>query len=143
VIAGLERLTARLPGTVGSAVADGHALREELEQVLGPRGVLLHPPYSRPAPRHGRALLTPLDFVCTGLFNVLELPATAVPMGFSPAGLPLSVQVIARRGHDHVTLAVAAALEQEFGGWQRARPTGRLPARSLGPDSPVEPGGLG
>lgn len=135
VIAGLEELTARLPATVDAAVADGKALQAELEQVLGPRGVLLHPPYSRPAPRHWRPMLTPFDFVCTGLFNVLELPSTVVPTGFSDAGLPLAVQVIARRGHDHLTVAVAAALEQDLGGWQRARPSWRLPARFVGPDS--------
>ncbi len=135
VIAGLEELTARLPATVDAAVADGRALQAELEQVLGPRGVLLHPPYSRPAPRHYRPLLTPFDFVCTGLFNVLELPSTVVPTGFSRAGLPLSVQVIGRRGDDHLTIAVAAALEQDFGGWRRAQPSWRVPARFVGPDS--------
>lgn len=137
VIAGLEELTARLPSTVDAAVADGRALQAELEQVLGPRGVLLHPPYSRPAPRHRAPMLTPLDFVCTGLFNVLELPSTVVPTGFSQAGLPLAVQVIGRRGHDHLTVAVAAALEQDFGGWRRARPSWRLPPRFVGPDSLV------
>jgi fatty acid amide hydrolase 2 len=137
VIAGLEELTARLPATVDAAVADGRALQAELEAALGPRGVLLHPPYSRPAPRHWRPMLTPFDFVCTGLFNVLELPSTVVPMGFSREGLPLSVQVIGRRGHDHLTVAVAAALEQDFGGWRRARPSWRLPERFIGPDSPL------
>lgn len=124
-IVGLEQLAALMPGQVDRAVADGKALQAELEEVLGPRGVMLHPPYSRPAPRHGGPMLTPLDFVCTGLFNVLEFPATVVPLGFSD-GLPLAVQIIARRGHDHLTIAVAGALEQEFGGWQRANPTGRL-----------------
>lgn len=85
--------------------------------------LLLFPSYSRPAPRHGAALFTPFDFVCTGLFNVLEFPATAVPVGFSREGLPLSVQVIARRGNDHVAVAVAGALERAFGGWRRAEPT--------------------
>lgn len=139
VIAGLEELTARLPGTVATAVADGRALQAELEQTLGPRGVILHPPYSRPAPRHGRPMLTPLDFVCTGLFNVLEFPSTVVPTGFSPQGLPRSVQVIARRGHDHLTLAVASALEEDLGGWQRAQPSWRIPERFLGPDTAARP----
>ena len=137
LVAGLEELLDRLPSTVDHAVAEGHALRTELEELLGPRGVMLHPPYSRPAPRHYRAMLTPLDFVCTGLFNVLELPSTVVPLGFSGRGLPLSVQVIARRGHDHLTIAVAGALEQELGGWQRAQPSWRLPDRYVGPCSPL------
>jgi fatty acid amide hydrolase 2 len=135
IIAGLEQLTAKIPSSVEAAVAEGRALQAELEQTLGPRGVLLHPPYSRPAPRHYRPWLTPFDFVCTGLFNVLELPATVVPTGFSEAGLPLAVQVIGGRGHDHLTLAVASALEEDLGGWQRARPSWQLPARFVGPDS--------
>ncbi len=137
VIAGLEQLTARLPSTVDKAIAEGHALRDELERVLGPRGVILHPPYSRPAPRHRGPILTPFDFVCTGLFNVLELPSTVVPTGFSNAGLPRAVQVIGARGHDHLTVAVASALETDFGGWQRARPGWTLPERFIGPDSPL------
>ena len=131
IIVGLEQLAARMPSRVEQAIADGKALQAELEAVLGPRGVMLHPPYSRPAPRHFGPMLTPFDFVCTGLFNVLEFPATVVPMG-SAAGLPLSVQVIGRRGNDHVTLAVAGALEQDFGGWRRANPTWRLPQTHLG-----------
>jgi fatty acid amide hydrolase 2 len=132
-IVGLEQLASRLPGQLDKAVAEGKALQAELEHTLGPGGVMLHPPYSRPAPRHYRPLFTPLDFVCTGLFNVLELPSTVVPMGFDAEGIPLSVQVIGRRGNDHLTIAVARALEQDFGGWQRANPSWRLdPARVAG-----------
>jgi fatty acid amide hydrolase 2 len=126
-IVGLERLAARMPGQIEQAIAEGKALQAELEALLGANGVLLHPPYSRPAPRHYGPMLTPLDFVCTGLFNVLEFPATVVPMGFSDVGLPLSVQVIGRRGNDHLTIAVAGALEHERGGWRRADPSWRLP----------------
>lgn len=135
VITALEQLLDRVPSRVDEAIADGKALQAQLEQTLGPRGVLLHPPYSRPAPKHKRPLLTPFDFVCTGLFNVLEMPSTVVPMGFNTHGLPLSVQVIGGRGHDHLTVAVASALEQDFGGWRRAHPSWPLPASFIGPDS--------
>jgi fatty acid amide hydrolase 2 len=103
-------------------VAQGRKLQRELEELLGPRGVLLHPPYSRPAPRHHTPLLTPFDFACTAIFNVLELPVTQVPLGLERRGLPVGVQVVARRGADHLTLAVAAALEEDLGGWVRADP---------------------
>lgn len=126
-IVGLERLAARMPGQLARAVADGKALQAELESILGARGVMLHPPYSRPAPRHYLPMLRPLDFVCTGLFNVLELPATVVPTGTAQSGLPLAVQVIGRRGNDHLTVAVAGVLERELGGWHRADPSWRLP----------------
>lgn len=122
LVVALEVLTAPLAGRKQQFVAAGKALQAELEALLGDRGVLLFPSYTRPAPRHGAALLTPFDFVCTGLFNVLEFPATAVPLGFTADGLPLSVQVIARRGNDHLSIAVAAALERALGGWRRADP---------------------
>ena len=126
-IIALEELTERFAATTQKAVEEGRALQAELESLLGPRGVLLHPPYSRPAPRHYSPMATPLDFVCTGLFNVLEFPSTVVPTGFDRDGLPTAVQVIGRRGSDHLTVAVASALEQELGGWQRATPRGRAP----------------
>jgi fatty acid amide hydrolase 2 len=91
-----------------------------MEEVLGPRGVFLHPPYSRPAPRHFRPLLTPFDAVCTALFSVTGLPGTVVPVGFDPHPLPVSVQILGRRGADRLTLAVGRALEQSFGGWTPA-----------------------
>lgn len=122
LVAAVEVLSGPLSGAKDRMVRAGKALQAELEAALGDRGVLLFPVYSRPAPRHGAALLTPLDFVCTGIFNVLEFPATAVPVGFTPEGLPMSVQVVARRGNDRLTVAVAAALERAFGGWRRAPP---------------------
>lgn len=131
VIVGFEQLANLLPAKIEASVAEGVALQAELEDVLGPRGVLLHPPYSRAAPRHYSPMLTPFDFVCTGLFNVLEFPSTVVPMGFDDDGLPLSVQVIGGRGNDHLTVAVAGALEDDFGGWRRANPTWRLPTHAL------------
>jgi len=112
--------TIRLP--TARFIEQGRRLQAELEECLGPCGVLLHPPYTRPAPRHHRPLLTPFDFACTAIFNVLELPVTEVPLGLEHRGLPVGVQVAARRGADHLTLAVAAALEQDLGGWIRAEP---------------------
>lgn len=127
LVVALEILTAPFGGQKERLVAAGKALQAELEQLLGDRGVLLFPSYSRPAPRHGMPLLTPFDFVCTGLFNVLEFPATAVPVGFTADGLPVSIQVVARRGNDHLTVAVAQALERAFGGWRRADPPRAAP----------------
>jgi fatty acid amide hydrolase 2 len=52
-----------------------------------------------------------------GLFNVLQMPVTQVPLGLSRTGLPVGVQVISRRGHDHLTIAAALELERALGGW--------------------------
>lgn len=119
----LETIVKRVPGGVGPFVKKGLKLQADLEAELGENGVLLYPPCTRPAPKHGGLLLTPIDFVCTAIFNVLEFPSTQVPIGFDAGTLPVGVQVVARRGNDHLTIAVAGALEEEFGGWVRAEPT--------------------
>jgi fatty acid amide hydrolase 2 len=112
----------KLPMNFARLVAEGRALQAEIEAAIGPHGVLLHPPYSRPAPYHRDSWRTPLDAACTAIFNVLELPVTVVPMGLGKGRLPLAVQVVGARGADAVTLAAAAALEDTFGGWVRAEP---------------------
>ena len=80
IVVALEKLSNNFSGRKHELVAVGKLLQSELEEILGPRGVLLFPPYSRPAPRHDMPLLTPFDFVCTGLFNVLEFPSTTLPV---------------------------------------------------------------
>jgi fatty acid amide hydrolase 2 len=121
VLAAADTLTAKLPASFTRKFLEhGKALRSELEEALGPNGVLLHPPYSRPAPRHRDAWRTPFDAACTAVFNVMESPVTVVPTGLSARGLPLAVQVVGLPGRDHVTIAVASALEEAFGGWKRA-----------------------
>lgn len=92
-------------------------LEHEMRTLLGDDGVLLFPSYTRPAPRHGEPLLTPIDWVHTALFNTLKLPVTQVPLGLDPTGLPLGVQVVAPRDCDHLSIAVAQWLEDAMGGW--------------------------
>lgn len=94
-----------------------HTLRAELIDLLGD-GVLLYPPYTRPAPKHGAPLLRPFDWVYTAIFNAMGFPVTQVPLGLSREGLPLGVQVVARPGNDHVTIRVAEELERHgVAGW--------------------------
>ena len=80
-------------------------------------GVMLYPSYAEAAPRHVTPLFPPTRWAYTAILNVLELPVTQVPLGLSRSGLPLGVQVAATPGRDHVTIAVAIALERAFGGW--------------------------
>jgi amidase len=49
--------------------------------------------------------------------NAMSLPAAAVPVGRTPDGLPIGVQVIGRRYREMEVLAVAKELEQALGGW--------------------------
>jgi hypothetical protein len=79
-------------------------------------------------------LFVPFNFCFTGLFNILELPATAVrrlraqctwarpalslwgtpgaqvPLGLDRRGLPLGVQVVANEGQDKLCVAVVRTL---------------------------------
>jgi fatty acid amide hydrolase 2 len=116
----LERLARPFEALLTRGAPPVDELQRGLEELLGPRGVILHPPYSRPAPRHVWPLLTPFDSVCTSLFSITGLPATAVPVGFDPRHLPLGVQVVGRRGNDRLTLAAARVIEAAHGGWTPA-----------------------
>ena len=53
----------------------------------------------------------------TQWFNILGNPAAVVPVGRSPDGLPIGVQVIGRPYEEEVVLAVAAAIERGCGGF--------------------------
>lgn len=123
ILALLERLHGLAPARVARFAAEGRALRERLVARLGETGVMLLPSYPRPAPRHGRPIFRPLTFgfVYTAIVNVLELPATQVPLGLGREGLPLGVQVVGGPGADAVTIAVALELERTFGGWVAAQ----------------------
>jgi amidase len=54
-------------------------------------------------------------------WNHLGNPAMAVPFGFSPEGMPLSIQVIARPGDEATLLSLAAQIEAERP-WADRRP---------------------
>lgn len=127
-----ERLMRRAPSRHSRRLIEiGKALGRELEDTLGDRGVIVHPPYARTAPYHRAPLLRPLDAGFTSIFNVLELPATQVPTGIDARGLPLGVQVIAARGRDHLCLAAASAIEAELGTFTPIdpRPRARKPTQ--------------
>ena len=85
--------------------------------------ILLTPACAIPAFRHGErqwmidgTTVGYLDAMrYTQWFNVLASPAAVVPVGRSPEGLPIGVQVAGRPFEDEKVLAVAAAIEQGFG----------------------------
>ncbi|MCA9614164.1 MAG: amidase [Myxococcales bacterium] len=114
----LERLA---PKRLDEARAAGRELREALDHALGDDGVMLYPSYAEPAPRHVAPMLPPTRWVYTAILNVMEVPATQVPLGLESRGLPTGVQVVARRGEDARTIAVARELERGFGGWVAPR----------------------
>jgi fatty acid amide hydrolase 2 len=119
-----ERLVSLFPKRARRFIEMGRRLRQELVELIGPQGVMLYPSYVSVAPRHGKPLVPPFNWVYTAIINVMELPATQVPLGLNGRGLPLGVQVVGVHGNDHVTIAVALELEKAFGGW--------VPPASLG-----------
>lgn len=120
-----ESVASRMPsGRVRRMRAAANSLRQEVEDVIG-EGILLHPPHPRVAPRHRMTLGQSWLLTPTAVFNLLGLPATAVPMGLNSRGLPLGVQVVAGYDRDHRSIAAALELERVFGGWV---PPGQLSA---------------
>ena len=95
----------------------GHKLQKELDEILGPNGILLYPSHPTPAPYHGLPILRTFNFSYTGIFNVLGNPVTQVPLGLGTWGVPLGIQVVGRRNNDRNCLAMALELEKMVGGW--------------------------
>ena len=52
------------------------------------------------------------------LATVCGLPATAVPAGLNAQSLPVGIQIIGPRNGDVLTLAVAQAIDEQFGGFR-------------------------
>lgn len=87
--------------------------------------VLLCPVCALPAFRHrerrweveGRSVAYLAAMSYTQWFNLLGNPAVVVPVGRSPEGLPIGVQVVGRPHEEEVVLAVAARIERACGPW--------------------------
>ena len=117
ILAAIEGVTKLSRKRTREIQAKGRRLREKIENALGDDGIMLYPSYPTIAPRHRKPLFPPFQWVYTAILNVVEVPVTQVPLGLAANGLPLGVQVAARHGNDHLSIAVAEALEEDFGGW--------------------------
>ncbi|WP_446743345.1 amidase [Silvibacterium acidisoli] len=122
----LEIAEAEKPLTADSllwAWSESDSVRRELLTEMSQFPLLLTPVCSIPAFRHGERNwkvegkdLTYLDAMrFTQWFNLLASPAAVVPVGRSNDGLPIGVQIAGRPYEDERVLAVAAAIEDEFG----------------------------
>lgn len=105
-------------------------LRDRIWNSLGGADVLMTPATSTVAPPVGRwegqGAFRTLNGVAgyvpyNAIFNATGQPAASVPSGFSAAGMPLSVQLVAPLGQDSLLLALAAQLEAERP-WADRRP---------------------
>ncbi|MCA9906667.1 MAG: hypothetical protein KC547_22585, partial [Anaerolineae bacterium] len=110
----------RLANAVGFGERSLEQARQEWLALMGDDGVIVTNVLLGGVPYHGWGYTTPFMPPMTPLYNALGLPSVVVPVTWDAHGLPLAVQVVARPGEDEVVLAVAAALEQAFGGWRLA-----------------------
>jgi len=115
------------PSHTGQSLLDTWIQRDEVRmQVFAQMRdypVLLCPVASIPAFRHGERswqvegkTVQYLDaWSYTEWFNLLGAPAVAVPVGKSPEGLPIGVQIVARPWQEELVISIAAALEGQCG----------------------------
>ncbi|MCP3910499.1 MAG: amidase [Actinomycetia bacterium] len=64
----------------------------------------------------------------TSFIGFAYLPSTVVPVGLSPSGLPVGVQVVAPHLADRTALRVAQSIGELTGGWQM--PPGLVPSEA-------------
>ena len=106
-----------------NAWAELDIVRARTLQEMSEFPVLLCPVASIPAFRHGERewtidgrRVTYLDAVRHAQwFNALAAPTAVVPVGHSPEGLPIGVQIVARPFDDEIALGVAAVVDRAFG----------------------------
>ena len=106
-----------------NAWAELDVLRARTLQEMSDYPVLLCPVASIPAFRHGERKwsidgrdIDYLDAVRhTQWFNALAAPAAVVPVGRSPEGLPIGVQIVACPFEDETALGIAALVDAAFG----------------------------
>ena len=117
ILLGLIEMVPMPPAEVQALREMVRRLQKEISDKLGDNGVFLYPSYPSAAPYHNQPVTHTFDWNYTAIINVLGFPATQVPMGTNPQGIPIGLQVIGNYHRDHVTIAVANELEKAFGGW--------------------------
>jgi amidase len=67
----------------------------------------------------GKDYVYPDQLAWPGIATLPGLPATAIPIGLSPEGLPVGVQIVGPWLEDRTPLKLAELIEREFGGFVR------------------------
>lgn len=66
----------------------------------------------------GKDYVYPDQLAWPGIATLPGLPATAIPTGFAPDGLPVGVQIVGPWLEDRTPLRLAELIEREFGGFK-------------------------
>jgi amidase len=115
---------------VARAKRDQEALVQRLAPTFERFDVLLTAPLARPPVEAGRwegrnAIRTFLGVAAwtpgTATWNITGQPAAVVPSGFTPDGLPLTVQLVGRHHDEETLFSLSAQIERERP-WADARP---------------------
>jgi amidase len=118
-----EAETSLTAASLLAAWADADIVRAKLLEEFKTCPILLMPVCSVPAFRHGERAWSVdgqtvkyLDAMrYTQWLNLLGSPAAVVPVGRSPEGLPIGVQIAGRPYEDELVLSVADVLDRTFG----------------------------
>jgi amidase len=96
-----------------------HDFKSRMTHFFADYDVMLCPASAIPAPTHDTDIksleATMLSY--TAPFSIAGWPVAVVRAGTSEEGLPVGVQIVGKPFQEHVVLAVARFLEQEFGGF--------------------------
>jgi amidase len=130
---GAERLRGIALGHRDWVMADGGRarLRAQWRELFGSFDAVICPVMPTPAYPHdhspeqetrriridGKDFVYPDQLAWPGIATLPGLPATAIPTGFSPDGLPLGVQIVGPWLEDRTPLKLAELIEREFGGF--------------------------
>jgi amidase len=118
------------PAVLAAAIEGEKALVQRLRPTFDNFDVLLTPGLAAPPVEAGRwegrsTLRTFLGVANwtpgTATWNLTGQPAAAVPAGFTPDGIPLSIQLVGRQNDESTLFTLSAQLERERP-WEQARP---------------------
>ncbi len=100
-------------------------IKQDFDQAFGQCDVILTPTAPTPAFRIGEKLHDPLQMYLSDIFtisaNLAGVPALSLPCGFSKAGLPIGMQLLAAPFKEDVLLRAAYAYEQATE-WHKKKP---------------------
>ena len=98
-------------------------IRRDYDEALARADVIVMPTSPVPAFKLGERTSDPLQMYLTDIFtvsaNLAGLPAVSVPCGFTPAGLPVGLQLTGRVFEEGTILRIADAYERDTGWWKR------------------------